>query len=91
MMILSSNKYNYGLSYNLNKRSLSHDDVKNINWNVFNLFIQNKKSKYSIGLNNSKDGNDLIFSARSNFRLRLIRSKINFERSYKPYHIAYAD
>ena len=91
MMILSSNKYNYGLSYNLNKRSLSHDDVKNINWNVFNLFIQNKKSKYIIGLNNSKDGNDLIFSARSNFRLRLIISKINFERSYKPYHIAYAD
>ena len=91
MMILSSNKYNYGFSYNLNKRSLSHDDVKNINWNVFNLFIQNKKSKYSIGLNNSKDGNDLIFSVRSNFRLRLITSKINFERSYKPYHIAYAD
>ena len=40
MIILNSNKYNYGLSYNLNKRSLSHDDVKNINWNVFNFFIQ---------------------------------------------------
>ena len=91
MMMLSSNKYNYGLSYNLNKRSLNHNAVKNFNWNVFNLFIQNKKLKYSIGLNNSKDGNDLIFRARSNFRLRLIISKINFERSYKPYHIAYAD
>ena len=91
MMMLSSNKYNYGLSYNFNKRSLSHNAVKNFNWNIFDLFIQNKKSKYSIGLNNSKDGNDLIFSARSNFRLRLIISKINFERSYKPYHIAYAD
>ena len=91
MMILNSNDYNYGLSYNLNKRSLSHDDVKDFNWNVFNLFIQNKKSKYSIGLNKFKDGHDLIFSSRSNFQLGLIRSMINFERSYKPYHIAYTD
>ena len=91
MMILSSNKYNYGLSYNLNKRSLNHYDVKNFNWNVIDLFIQNKKLKYSIGLNTFKDGHDLIFSSRSNFQLGLIRSKINFERSYKPYHIAYTD
>ena len=91
MMILSSNKYNYGLSYNLNKRSLNHYDVKNFNWNVIDLFIQNKKLKYSIGLNTFKDGHDLIFSSRSNFQLGLIRSKINFERSYKPYHIVYAD
>ena len=91
MMILSSNKYNYGLSYNLNERSLGHNAVKNFNWNVFDLFIQNKKSKYSIGLNTSKYGNSLIFSSRSNFQLGLFRSKINYKRSYKPYHIAYAD
>tara|TARA_B100000927_G_scaffold277326_1_gene258848 strand:+ start:1271 stop:2848 length:1578 start_codon:yes stop_codon:yes gene_type:complete len=91
MMMLSSNKYNYGLSYNLNKRSLGLDAVKNFNWNIFYLFIQNKKSKYSLGLNSFKDGRDLIFSGRSNFQLGLISSKINYERSHKPYHIAYSD
>ena len=91
MMMLSSNKYNYGLSYNLNKRSLGLDAVKNFNWNIFYLFIQNKKSKYSLGLNSFKDGHDLIFSGRSNFQLGLISSKINYERSHKPYHIAYSD
>ncbi len=91
MMMLSSNEYNYGLSYNLNKRSLDHDAVKNFNWNIFDFFIQNKKSKYSIGLNTFKNDYDLIFSGRSNFQLGLIRSKINYERSYHPYHIAYAD
>ena len=91
IMMLSANEYNYGLSYDLNKRSLYYDAVKNFNWNVFNFFIQNKKSKYSIGFNTSKDDYDLIISGRSNFHLGLIRSKINFERFYKPYHIAYAD
>ena len=91
MMILSSNKYNYGFSYNLNKRSLSHHNIKNFNWNVINLFIKNKKLKYSIGINTFKGGHDLTFSGRSNFQLGLIGSKINFERSFKPYHIAYAD
>ena len=91
VVMLSSNKYNYGLSYNLNKRSLGHDAVKNFNWNVFDLFIQNKKSKYSLGLNTFKDGHDLIFSGRSNFQLGLISSKVNYERSHKPYHIAYSD
>jgi len=91
MMMLSSNKYNYGLSYSLNRRSLDHDAVKNFNWNIFNFFITDEKSKYSIGLNTFKDDYDLILSGRSNFQLGLIRSKINYERSYKPYHIAYAD
>ena len=89
--MLSSNEYNYGLSYDLNKRSLDLDAVKNCDWNVFNFFIQNERSNYSIGLNTFRGGNDLIFSGRSNFYLGLIRSKINYEWSYKPYHIAYAD
>ena len=91
MIILSSNEYNFGLSYDLNKRSLNHDAVKNFSWNTFDLLIQNKKSKYSIGLNTFKDGHDLIFSGKSNFHLGLIRSMINLQRSYKPYHIAYVD
>ena len=91
MLMLSSNKYNYGLSYDLNKRSLGHDAFKNFNWSVFNFFLQNKKSKYSLGLNAFKDEYDLILSSRLNSQLGLIKSKINYERSYKPYHIAYAD